>query len=167
LKNKISLKHNIYQQFTYGGNSVMWNKNILIQIRILFGIILLNFIAQVPYFFHLYYHKFSDLKRLFNLPMGLVFALFIIAYILLVKHRKTGYWLMILFLSMEFLFYLWNAIGSFRHGFGLFLQLYNHDLTLRIVFAIGYLNLFASGYFLCFLLYKKDVFIKKLNQFNG
>lgn len=84
--------------------SIMWSKNILIQIRILFGIILLNFIAQIPYFFHLYYHKFSDLWRLFNIPMLSVLALFLIGYVLLIKHKETGYWLLILFLSMEFLF---------------------------------------------------------------
>lgn len=138
----------------------MWNKNILIQVRALFWIILANFIAQVPYFFHLYYHEFSDLKRLFNLPMGLVFALFLVAYVLLVKHKKTGYWLMMVFLTMEFLFYLWNTIGSVRHGFGLLFQLYNPDPILRIIFAIGYLNLFASGYFLFLLIYKKETFIK-------
>lgn len=95
----------------------MWSKNINIQIKILFGIILANFIAQIPYFFHLYYHNSSDLKRLFNIPMVLVFALFIIAYMLFVNRKKTGYYLMILFLSMEFLFYLWNTIGSVIHGF--------------------------------------------------
>ena len=138
----------------------MWSKNINIQIKILSGIILANFIAQIPYFFHLYYHKFSDLKRLLNMPMGSVFALFIIGYILFVMHKRSGYWLMILFLSMEFSFYLWGAIGSVRHGYGLFFQLHNPDLILRIIFAIGYLNLFASGYFLFLLLYKRNVLIK-------
>lgn len=137
----------------------MWKRKTLIQVRILFGIILANFIAQVPYFFHLYYHKVSDLRRLLNLPMGFVFALFLIGYILFVKHKKTGYWLLIVFLTMEFLFYLWDAIGSVIHGYGLFFQLYNPDLILRIIFAIGYLNLFASGYFLFLLIYRKNELI--------
>ena len=135
----------------------MWNKNINIQIGILFGIILANFIAQIFYFFHLYYNKFSDLKWLSNLPLVLVFALFLTAYILFVKHKKAGYPLMVLFLSMEFLFYLLSTIFSAIQGFGLFFQLFTDDIILRIVFAIGYLNLFASGYFLLLLFYKKDV----------
>jgi ABC-type uncharacterized transport system YnjBCD permease subunit len=69
-------------------------------------------------------------------------------------------------LSMEFLFYFWDAIGSIRHGFGLFFQLSNPDLILRVIFAIGYLNLFASGYFLFLLLYNKYMFLTKNNIKN-
>ncbi len=138
----------------------MWNKNVRIQIRSLFWISLTNFIAQIPYFFHFYYHTFSDLKKILSLPMGLVLALFIIAYTLLVKHYKVGYWLMLLFLTMEFSFYLLNTIFSVSHGFGLFYHLFNPNLILRTVFAIGYVNLFASGYFLFFLLFKKEMFLK-------
>ena len=138
----------------------MWSRNITIQIKTLFWIIMANFIAQVPYFFRLYFHKLSDLKRLLSIPMILVFALFIIAYILFVQHKKIGYWLMLLFVSMEFLFYLWNTVGEVIHGFGLFFHLSNPDLILRTVFAIGYLNLFASGYFLFLLVYKKRIFVR-------
>ena len=114
----------------------MWNKNANGQIKVLFWITIVNFIAQIPYFFQLYYHKTSDLKKLVNLPMGLVLALFLIAYILLIKHKKGGYWLMIAFLLMEFLFYFSNVIFSYMNGLGLFFQLFNPNLVLRIVFTI-------------------------------
>ena len=140
----------------------MWNKNMTIQIKLLFWITITNFIAQVFYFFNLYYHNSSDLKRLLNLPMLSVFTLFLVAYILLIKRKRSGYWLMIIFLTAEFSFYFMNNIFSLIHGFGLFFQLGNPNLLLRTVFAIGYLNLFASGYFLFMLLFKrKSILITK------
>ena len=45
------------------------------------------------------------------------------------------------------------------HGYGLFFQLANPDLLLRVVFAIGYINLFASGYFLGLLILKRVNFL--------
>ena len=64
------------------------------------------------------------------------------------------------FLTMEFLFYVWNAIGSVVHGFGLFFQIYNPDPILKIVFIIGYVNLFAAGYFLFLLINKRNYFLQ-------
>lgn len=93
--------------------------------------------------------------------MGVVLVMFLFGYIFLMKQNRFGYWLLVVFLSLEFLFYVLNFIGSLMHGFGLFFQLYNHDLILRIVFAIGYINLFASGYFLFLLLYKRHSLLKK------
>ncbi len=48
---------------------------------------------------------------------------------------------MLMFLAVEFLFYLWNTLGEVLHGYGLFFHLTNPDLLLRAVFAIGYVNL--------------------------
>jgi hypothetical protein len=88
-----------------------------------------------------------------------VFAVFLFASILLFKRIVAGYWLMLIFLAVEFLFYLWNTIGEVVHGYGLFFHLQNPDLLLKTVFAIGYINLFASGYFLCLLLLKRARFL--------
>lgn len=142
----------------------MWNKNLIIHMKVLFWITMINFIAQVPYFFQLYYHSFSDLRRVINVPMVLVFALFLTAYILLKKNSQLGYWLMVAFLSIEFLFYLSNMVFSLINGYGLFFQLYNPNLILKAVFAIGYLNLFASGYFLFLFLFKKRALVKNLQS---
>ncbi len=137
----------------------MRNQNILIQAKILFWIILANFIAQIPYFFHLYFRTqaLSISLRSF-LILGAVFAFFLAASILLFRGDKRGYPLMIAFLLVEFLFYLWGVFSSTIHGYGPFFQVYNPDLLLRIIFSIGYLNLFASGYFLLLLLLNKDFF---------
>lgn len=141
----------------------MQSKPVRIQIIILFLLILANFIAQVPYFLHLYYHPGMSLlaeARPF-LIMGFVFAVFLVASILLFRRTSAGYWLMILFLTVEFLFYLWNTVGEVVHGFGLFFHLQNPDPLLKIVFAIGYSNLFAAGYFLCLLLLKRSDFLDR------
>ncbi len=127
----------------------MGNKGVLVQAEILFCLILLNFLAQIPYFFHLYFRSQSLWISLRSfLIMGLVFAFFLLASILLFRGQRWGYPLMILFLSAEFLFYVWGAVSSTMHGYGPFFQVHNPDLLLRVIFSIGYLNLFVSGYFL-------------------
>jgi hypothetical protein len=80
---------------------------------------------------------------------------------------------MVMFLVVEFLFYVWNTLGEVLHGYGLFFHLTNHDLLLRAVFAIGYVILFASGYFLGLLLLKRARFLdsqgreKPLTKYSG
>ncbi len=54
---------------------------------------------------------------------------------------------MLAFLAVEFLFYLAGSLRAALHGFGPFFQVYNPDVVLRIIYSIGYLNLFAAAYF--------------------
>jgi hypothetical protein len=134
----------------------MESKNIRIQVITLFFLILANFIAQIPYYLHLYYNPNNVLAQAKGgLLLLFIFGVFLLASILLFKRQALGYWLMVIFLAVEFLFYLWNTIGEVIHGYGLFFHLNNPDLLLRAVFAIGYVNLFASGYFLALLLLKR------------
>jgi hypothetical protein len=135
-------------------------KSIRIQVIILFLLILANFIAQIPYYLHLYYKPNNLLAQLKGGYMLLiVFAVFLLASFLLFKHTVIGYRLMVMFLTVEFLFYVWNTTGAVIHGYGFLYHLANPDLILRAVFAIGYVNLFASGYFLCLLLLKRSIFL--------
>jgi hypothetical protein len=137
----------------------MGNKNILIQAIFLYLLILANFIAQIPYFFHLYYHSQSLISSSKSfLIMGAVFLFFLTASIFTFTRHRIGYPLLLIFLAAEFLFYLWNTLGTVMHGYALFFQIYNPDLLLRIVYSIGYVNLFASGYFIFLLLRYKSVF---------
>ena len=56
----------------------MHNQSIIIQAKICFAIILANFIAQIPYFFHLYFRVQSlsiDIRSF--LIMAAVFAVFL------------------------------------------------------------------------------------------
>ena len=130
---------------------------------ILFLLILANFIAQVPYYLHLYFNPNNLLTFARGILLMLfVFVVFLLASIFLFKRRVLGYWLMLIFLAAEFLFYLWNTIGEVIHGYGLFFHLADPDLLLRAIFAIGYVNLFASGYFLGLLLLERAHFLPSL-----
>lgn len=129
------------------------NRSIDLRAGILCTLILANFLAQIPYFFHNHYQSQPVWvsARSFVI-MGAVFAFFLVATLLLFKRHTAGYPLMLLYLSVEFLFYLWGVIASVIHGYGILFQLSNPDLLLRTVFAIGYMNLLVSGYFLFLLL---------------
>ena len=135
-------------------------KSIRVQVIILFLLILANFLAQIPYYLHLYYNPNNLLAQLRGgFLLLIVFVLFLLASFLFFKRTVIGYWLMVIFLAVEFLFYVWNTLGAVIHGYGFLYHLANPDLILRAVFAIGYVNLFASGYFLCLLLLKRSTFL--------
>lgn len=126
---------------------------------ILFYLILANFIAQIPYTIHLY-----GLPRLVAVTPGwlamlVVFVLFVGGYVLLMRRNKLGYLLLLIFLLMEFIFYLFNEISGLIHGYGITYHVMHDDLLLKIVFLIGFINLFASGYFLFLLVYKRETFL--------
>lgn len=130
-------------------------RSLLFQTWLLFGILLANFAAQVLYFYHLYYtpqHPLPDLQS--AVVMGAIFAVFLASFILLMTKHKLGYYAMLIFLSAESLFYLWNIVGGVRHGLGWFFHLGEPDPILWVVFGIGYLSFFASAYFLALLLFQ-------------
>jgi hypothetical protein len=140
--------------------TVIHQNNRITQAWICLALILANFLAQVLYYLHLYAGRMPlALEIRGSLVMGSVFTLFLAGAVLFLKRQAAGYWLLIPFLTVEFLFYLYNTIGAVVHGYGLFFQVFNPDLTLRIVFSIGYLNFFASGYFLYLLLRNREAFI--------
>lgn len=137
------------------------SRSLRLQFWTLSGIVLANFVAQVPYYLHLYYgpeRPFPQLRP--ALELGLLFALFVSGCILLARKRTVGYFLLAAFLLLEFTFYVWGTVGSIIHGYGLFFQLRNPDLILRAIFAIGYLNLFAAGYFLVLLIARRRSFLQ-------
>src|SRR6185312_6553829 len=77
--------------------------NVRLQVRILAALILLNFIAQIPYYLHLYYFRHHQPPNIVgSLLLGAVFALFVAGYALLAMHKPLGYVLLQTFLAMEF-----------------------------------------------------------------
>lgn len=130
--------------------------NTRVQVWGLFAILLANFVAQVPYFYHLYYspaHPLPDPRS--ALLMGAVFALFIGSFALLMLGQRAGYYLMLFYLALEFFFYLFNVIGGALHGYGLFFHLADRDPVLWAVYNWGYVSFFAAGYFLYLLLTRR------------
>jgi len=135
------------------------NRITRIQVWVLFGVLLANFVAQVPYFLHLYYtpqHPLPEVRSAFL--MGAVFVLFLVSFGLWAAGSTAGYYLLIFYLALEFFFYLWNIIGGVVHGFGLFFHLADRDPVLWAVNAIGYLSFFAAGYFLLLLVARRRQF---------
>jgi hypothetical protein len=135
------------------------NKTIWIQVWVLFAVLLANFVAQVPYFLHLYYspqHPLPELRS--TLLLGGVLALFLVSFALLLARRAAGYYLLIFYLVLEFGFYLWNLVGGVAHGYGWFFHLADRDPVLWLVNAVGYLSFFAAGYFLLLLLARRREF---------
>jgi len=129
------------------------NRITRIQVWVLFGVLLANFVAQVPYFLHLYYtpqHPLPEVRSAFL--MGAVFVLFLVSFGLWAAGSTAGYYLLIFYLALEFFFYLWNIIGGVVHGFGLFFHLADRDPVLWAVNTIRYLSFFAAGYFLLLLI---------------
>ncbi len=133
------------------------SRRIQIQIWILFGILFANFVAQVVYFYHLYYtpqQPFPTLRS--SLVMGFVFLWFLTSYFLFITRHKYGYFAMGMYLFVEFAFYLWNfTLAGLRPGYGWFFHLSERDPILWAVFFIGYLSFVASGYFLALLIYPR------------
>lgn len=138
----------------------MENKTIKIQANILFGLIVANFIAQIPYDLDLYAGRSSFFIQMRSLLILLILlAILVFAFLRLLKKTRLGYWLMLAFLAVEFLFYLGNVLFEAFWGGGLFHHLFSPDPVISIVFAVGYINLFASGYFLCLLLFQRSDFL--------
>ncbi len=132
--------------------------------KILFWTVISNFIAQIPYYFHQYYISRHIAPSLIGLTLlSLVFVWFISAYILLKNGKKTGYYLMLTFLIIEFLFYLQTQIVQATTGHGILLHVLRPDNGLLfIVFFIGYVNFIASAYFIFYLIKYRSSFFNKL-----
>ncbi len=128
---------------------------------VLFFTVISNFIAQIPYYFHQYYQTHHLAPSLVGLSlMSLVLVWFISAYLLLRKQKKSGYYLMLTFLAIEFLFYLQTQISQLLISHRILLRVYRPDsLLLFIVFAIGYANFIAAAYFIGYLLRNRKQFV--------
>ncbi len=139
------------------------SKALKLQFVLLFISILLNFIAQAFYFYHLYYNGFKSLET--HLPQIIIIvvtlAFFLVPSLLLYMKKKVGYYLLLSFLIVEFLFYLMNFIEAFIHYANPFFQLNNPDMFLRVIFVIGYMNLFSSGYLLLLIIRNKKEILTK------
>ena len=120
-----------------------------IVLKILFIVVIANFAAQVPYYFHQYYLPYRTLPSLTALfLMTFVLGWFLSGVYLLYQEKTVGYYLSISFLAVEFLFYLQTQIVQAVTGRGVLLHLLHPDgATLFIVFGIGYVNMLASPWF--------------------
>ena len=130
---------------------------------LLLGVVITNYIAQIPYYIHQYYLPNELLPSLYGtVLLSLTLVWFLIAYKLLHIGRKRGWVLMLLFLSAEFLFYLQTQILQGITSHQILLHVYHpKGLLLFIVFGIGYINFIASVYFILYLARNKTQFVQR------
>lgn len=110
---------------------------------ILLGVVVANYVAQVVYYFHLYYPARLPVG---TLALGATFVWFLAGFVLLARSVILGYWLLLTYLLAMVGFYLANMLNQMVHGFGPFFHLQERDPVLWIVFAIGYLNMLVGAY---------------------
>lgn len=124
-------------------------------VAVLFWIVIANYLAQILYSIHLYHIAWGT-NPIGALLLFATFLLFIIPYILIRRGSTAGYVGLLIFLTIEFLFYLWNFVGSILRGYPPFFHLANRDPILFTVFLIGYINFLAAGYFLYYFAKNKS-----------
>lgn len=130
-------------------------------LKILLVTVIINYFAQVPYYVHQYYAPHRFLPSLYGSGLlGLTLIWFLLAYRKILQGRAAGYWLMLSFLVVEFLFYLQTQISQALISHQIFLHVYKPDgVLLFIVFGIGYINFVAAAYFVGYLLRHKASFV--------
>lgn len=112
---------------------------------VMLGVVVANYIAQVVYYFHLYYPARLPIG---TIALGATFVWFLAGFVLLGRGTKVGYWLLLSYLIVMVGFYLRNMITQVLAGLGPFLHLNDPDRVLLVVFAIGYLNMIAGAWFI-------------------
>ncbi len=121
-----------------------------------------NYLAQIPYYLHLYYFPHGALPNLRgSLMLGLTLLWFVAGYTLLARGRVAGYWLLLSFLFTEVGFYVFNVVNRVTNGFPAFMDLQTHDPLLWTVFLIGYINMLVGLYFLASLVINYSSFTQR------
>ncbi|HET9174320.1 MAG TPA: hypothetical protein VFN56_03500 [Candidatus Saccharimonadales bacterium] len=129
--------------------------------KILLATVLCNYAAQIPYYLHQYYLPHKFLPSLFGtVLLSLTLVWFCVAYRGLRHGRTYGYYVMLAFLSVEFLFYLQTQLSQYLIAHRILLYVYHpQGLLLFIVFGIGYINFLAAAYFLVYIMRHKQQLI--------
>lgn len=135
------------------------NKNKFL--KLLLVVVLANYLAQIPYYIHQYYSPHHFLPSLYgSVLLAITLIWFLVAYKKILDNRLSGYWLMLSFLLVEFIFYLQTQISQALTSHQLFLHVYKPDgVLLFVVFGVGYVNFLAAPYFIWNLMRHKSAII--------
>ncbi len=111
--------------------------------RVLLVVVLANYLAQIVYYLDLYYPQ--PMATAGTVLLGLTLLWFLAGYL----GTRRGWWMGRLILLTYLLamvgFYVANTYGQLVHGYSLLWHFQRHDLPVRIVFAVGYLNMFVGA----------------------
>lgn len=118
--------------------------------------VVLNYLAQIPYYFHQYYIG-KHLAPSWPGTVLLLFTLlwFLAGYTRFVTGKKYGVLLLLSFLAAQVLFYGHAIIVGLVNGGGAVAQLKTHSPFLFVIFLIGYINFGVAAYYLVRLLKQK------------
>ena len=117
-------------------------------IRILFWVVIANYLAQIPYYLINYYFP----SHLLPSPtaiilLGLTLVWFLAGFIAVRQRRAWGYWLLLSYLIVVVLFYLNSLIFGAAQA-----QVLNPNPILKVVFLVGYLAGIVCGIYAVMLL---------------
>jgi hypothetical protein len=114
------------------------------------AVVIANYGAQVVYALHLYG---TTLSRSGALLLGATLAWFLIALSLYRAGKRAGYWLLLAYAAVQFLFYFNAEIIGTLVGAGLPYQLgRTDDPIIWLTFLVGDLNFVAAAGVLVYLL---------------
>ncbi len=112
-------------------------------LHVLLVVVLANYLAQLVYYLDLYYPQPPAIPGAALLV--LTFVWFLAGYL----GARRGWWmgrlLLLTFLLAMVGFYVTSPFGLLIHGYGLLWHFQHHDLPVRMVFAVRYLNMFVGA----------------------
>lgn len=124
----------------------------------LVGIVLTNYLAQIPYSLHLYGTQLNW-RGAGLLLLTLVW--FVVGMWLLARRSHVGYWLTLAYLAVQVVFYFRNEVLLIPDGYGLpYHLLHARDALLWAVFLIGDVNFFAAAYFVGYMLVRRPTLLR-------
>jgi hypothetical protein len=124
-------------------------------LRILFWVVLADYLAQIPYYLINYYFP-SQLPPAISavVLLGLTLVWFLVGYFALRRRKSWGFWVLLSFLAVEALFYavaLVSGVAAF--------QLENHNLVIKAVFIVGYITGAVSAIFVILIIHKRRLLV--------
>jgi hypothetical protein len=106
-------------------------------------VVLANYLAQIVYYLDLYYPRPPAVSG--TALLGLTLVWFLVGYV----GARRGWWMgriiLLAYLLSMVGFYVANTSELLVHGYGLLWHLQHHDLPVRMVFSVGYLNMLVGA----------------------
>ena len=112
-------------------------------LHVLLVVVLANYLAQLVYYLDLYYPQPLAIPG--TALLVLTFVWFLAGYV----GARRGWWmgrlLLLTFLLAMVGFHVTSPSGLLIHGYGLLWRFQHHNLPVRMVFSVRYLNMFVGA----------------------
>ena len=123
---------------------------------ILFSVVLLNYVAQIPYYLHQYYiPRHLPPSFIGSLLLVTTLAWFLVGYARYTAGKRYGWSILVAFLATQVLFYGHSVLLGLLSGGGVVAQLRTSSLFLLVIFLIGDLNFIVATYYLWLLVSRR------------